>query len=197
MVSGMISSQDVTNRRRLLVTVACCALLFTACTFSSGKNPQVQETVTGFYQTYLGLRPSGVPSIEEQQKFQPYLSATLNRLLIQANQAEQVYYKATKGEVPPLVEGDLFTSLFEGASNFDVVSCESRDDAGSCMVQFTYVDPGDKSSHQWKDRALVVKEAAGWRVDDIEYGGTWEFMHKGRMQDVLRQVIKDGNNGQG
>lgn len=190
-------SRDVINRCRISLAVACLAMLVSACNFfRSAPDPQAQETVSAFYQTYLGLRPSGVPSTEDLQKFQPYISVELGGLLKQAANAEQVYYKATKGEVPPLVEGDLFTSLFEGASNFDILSCENKEATGSCSVQFTYIDPSDRSSHQWKDKAFVVKEPGGWRVDDIGYGGDWEFMHKGRMRDVLKQVIKDGNSKQ-
>ncbi len=55
----------------------------------------------------------------------------------------------------------------------------------------------DKSTQEWKGKVLVVKEAAGRRMSDVEYGGNREFMHTGRMQELLRQVIKDGSGGQG
>lgn len=42
-----------------------------------------------------------------------------------------------------------------------------------------------------------MKEAPGRRMGDVEYGGNREFMHTGRMQELLRQVIKDGSGGQG
>ena len=31
-------------------------------------------------------------------------------------------------------------------------------------------------------------------VEDIEYGGDWQFMHKGRLRELLRRVIRDGAN---
>jgi hypothetical protein len=31
-------------------------------------------------------------------------------------------------------------------------------------------------------------------VDDIEFGGDWQFMHKGRLKALLRKVILDGNH---
>jgi hypothetical protein len=39
---------------------------------------------------------------------------------------------------------------------------------------------------------FLVKGASGWAIDDIEYMGDWQFMHKGRLRDLLAQVIKDG-----
>jgi hypothetical protein len=32
-------------------------------------------------------------------------------------------------------------------------------------------------------------------MSDVEYGGNWEFMHTGRMQELLRQVINHGGQG--
>ncbi len=56
---------------------------------------------------------------------------------------------------------------------------------------------GTNPRRRGRGKVLVVKEAAGRRMSDVEYGGNREFMHTGRMQELLRQVIKDGSGGQG
>jgi hypothetical protein len=33
-----------------------------------------------------------------------------------------------------------------------------------------------------------------WVVDDIEFGGNWQFMHKGHLRELLRRIIHNGNN---
>jgi hypothetical protein len=38
---------------------------------------------------------------------------------------------------------------------------------------------------------LLVKDAAGWRVDDIQYGGSWAFGNKGKLSDSLKAVIAE------
>lgn len=166
-------------------------LLFTTSALAADRDLDMKDSVNAFYTIYLSERPSGVPSEQEQQKFNPYLSAPLGKLLKEAARAEQQYYQATKGESPPLVEGDLFTSLFEGATSFKTLSCDSR--TGSCIVEFRYVDPKEKAPTIWKDKVYLIKGHQGWVVDDIEFLGTWEFMHKGRLQDLLKQVISEGN----
>ncbi len=172
--------------------VPLLVLLFATSSLAADDNRDIEKAAYAFYRVYLKVQPSGVPQENEQKKFNPYLSGPLNSLLKRANQAERKYYRATKGESPPLAEGDLFTSLFEGAAAFKVLSCEKKHASGSCLVELTYVDPGDKSSFKWKDRAYLVKESRGWRLDDIEFLGNWEFMHKGHLKTILADIIKQG-----
>jgi hypothetical protein len=153
-----------------------------------------EQTVNKFYGVYLKLHSFGIPNEKEQAQYSPYISPELSALLKTANGAEQKHEAVTKGEEPPLVEGDLFTSLFEGASSFKVISCDSKEGSGSCLVESNYINPGDRSEFKWKDKVYVVNINRGWVVDDIEYLGDWQFMHKGRLKDLLKEVIEDGNS---
>ena len=90
-----------------------------------------------------------------------------------------------------MIEGDLFTSLFEGATAFRLISCEVRKDEASCTIEFTSINPTDHSLFKWNDKVHLVLESRRWLIDDVEYLGNWEFMHKGRLKTVLRQAIKD------
>jgi hypothetical protein len=167
-------------------------LLAAACGGTGGGDPEARQAVSDFYKTYIELHPSGVPDGEVQKRLAPLVSARLATLLKQADAAEQSYYRTTRGEAPPLVEGDIFTSLFEGASSFELGSCSIKADAGSCELRFSYIDPAKRATQQWRDRALIVRDASGWRLDDVEYGGNWEFMHKGSLSGLLEQVIRGG-----
>jgi hypothetical protein len=171
--------------------IAAFILLFTTSAFAAEPVLEMKKTVNSFYSVYLAVHPSGVPSEKELQKFKPYISVTLEKLLQEADQAEQKYTKTTKGEVPPLVEGDLFTSSFEGATSYKVLSCDAK--TSSCMVELHYVEAGSKP-FTWKDRVYLVKDSRGWLVDDLEFLGDWQFMHKGKLQDLLKDVVKEGSS---
>ncbi len=172
--------------------IALLSLLVIAGALAADDNRDLEKAVSVFYKTYLEVQPSGLPRGEEEQKFRPHLSASLSNLLKEAGQAEQRYDRATKGRVPPLVEGDIFTSLFEGAAAFRVLSCARKTAAGFCWVQFIYIDPGDNSSFKWKDKVYLIQDSRGWRVDDIEFFGDWDSANKGRLKDILRRIIDEG-----
>ncbi len=63
-------------------------------------------------------RTTGIPNAAIRAKFSPTISHMLAQLLERADSTERHYAKVTKRLVPPLVQGDVFTSLFEGAENF-------------------------------------------------------------------------------
>ena len=152
------------------------------------------QTVNNFYGVYLELHSFGVPDEGERARYSPYISNDLSEMLKRADEAEQKHEAATKGEEPPLIEGDLFTSLFEGAGSYGVTSCESSEASAVCTVEFNYINPGDKSEVKWKDKVYLVKTSRGWAVDDIEYLGEWQFMHKGRLKNLLKDVIQEGSS---
>ncbi len=117
---------------------------------------------------------------------------TIKTLLKKAARAEKEYAARTKGEVPPLAGGDLFTSLFEGATAFRVISCDAS--TGSCLVEFSHAETGKgPKPFKWKDRIRLVRGRNGWLVDDIEYLGNWQFMHKGQLKKLLEQIIVEGS----
>jgi hypothetical protein len=167
-------------------------MLLTTNALANNVNGDLPQAVKTFYQVYLEVKPSGVPTKKERAQFAPHISAQLQELLQGAEEVERSYAKATRGQVPPLVEGDLFTSLFEGAEAFRVISCQSTAGHGVCMVEFVMTDQRDKSSFRWQDKVYLVKSPQGWVVEDIEFLGDWPFMHKGRLQAILKKVIERG-----
>jgi hypothetical protein len=167
-------------------------MLLATNAFAGNDGGDLPLAVQKFYQVYLEVKTFGVPTEKDRARFAPYLSGQLQELLAGAAAAERRYAKATRGKVPPLVEGDLFTSMFEGAHGFRVVSCEMQGEQGVCLVEFTFTDPSLKSPFHWQDKVYLAKGPHGWVVDDIEFLGTWQFMHKGRLQDLLKWVIEYG-----
>jgi hypothetical protein len=170
--------------------VTLLAVLGAGLAFAVGP-PDIKKCAEAFYEVYRTVEPSGLPTGEDLARYRPVVSRQLFALLERAGAAEAAYAKRTHNESAPLLEGDLFTSLFEGASRFRVEECQYGPAEGTCPVALTYLDPAGGKPQDWRDTLVLVKEKDGWRVSDIEYGGTWEFMHKGRLTDVLRSVIKD------
>jgi hypothetical protein len=41
------------------------------------------------------------------------------------------------------------------------------------------------------DATFLVKTTTGWRIPDFAHSGTWEFMKKGNVSHILRDVAKE------
>src|SRR6185436_5207053 len=129
----------------------------------------MHATATSFYGVLKTVQPRGIPDDAGRAKLAPYITPALDASLKAAVDAEVRFAKANK-DSPPLVEGDLFSSLFEGVTGFEVKACTGDASKGSCPVVLTY-DDGNRQPEHWTDTVYLVKPPAGWRVDDIGYGG--------------------------
>lgn len=177
--------------RAFLAVVAIGVWAAAPASAQSGTD-DMSATVTGFYTAYKSMEPGGVPDAAGRKNFAPYISPALEKLLSDAAAAEETFAASTKGQSPPLIEGDLFTSMFEGATAFKIGACKSQGQKGTCAAALTYTSPNEKPV-TWTDTVYLVQTDAGWRVDDIGYGGTWAFGNKGRLSETLKFAIANAN----
>lgn len=152
--------------------------------------PTPAGATRAFYDAYLAAQVRGIPDAKTRAVFAPLISGALDKALADADAAEQLHLKLTKNEEPPLVEGDPFSSLFEGATSYKLGKCEEKGETATCAVDLTYAGARDEKPTDWTDKAILVKEGGGWVVDDLDFGATWDFGNKGRMRDLLAEVAK-------
>jgi hypothetical protein len=180
--------------KRLLAAV----LVLLPAAASADAPGDMAKAVNGFYAAYFTFHPSdGIPDAKGRAKYGPFISPALDKLLLAGDQAEDRFAKSNK-DSPPLIEGDLFSSNFEGASAFKLGACAQSAKAGRCAVSLTY-DPGKTNNPKdkpftWTDTVYLVETPSGWKIDDVGYGGTWDFGNKGRMTGTLRSAIADAGN---
>ena len=179
-------------------TFTVLAFLMTSVALSqtSSDPQQVTAAAEGFYAAYSTFHPSdGIPDAKERAQLEPFISLTLDDLLVRGEAAERRFSTVTKNMSPPLIEGDLFTSNFEGANSYHVGACEIEANAAHCTVALGYRGgQEDNKPVNWTDTIYLVRSAAGWKVDDIAYGGNWAFGNKGRLKETLQSAIRDGND---
>jgi len=146
----------------------------------------------GFYNLYMKEKPRGVPDDVTREKFAAVISPALELALADANTAEEAHFAATKNEEPPLFEGDIFSSLYEGASAYKLGQCAIESDNAYCDIELSYAEaPGDKPT-TWVDKLVLAKRAGGWKVDDIAFGATWDFGQHGHLRATLADIAKYG-----
>ena len=163
-------------------------LTLSGCNNFSGEEQQQAEVVGDFYRIHLKHNAPGLLSADELKQFEPLVSRSLYNLLTRAEAADARYQAAAGPQAAPIVEGDLFTSLFEGATSFAVQSCDSEADRAACQVAFRYQQSG--SDESWNDKILLVRENRQWRIDDIEFIGNDQSSQREYLTDNLSDAIQ-------
>ncbi len=166
------------------------ALLSVSGQIAIGADAGPQAAAGAFYAAYLKLQPSGIPDEPDLAKLHPLLSPALNQLLTEAARAEAAYAKKTAGEAPPLAEGDVFTSLFEGANAYTIVSCDDHSATATCAVALTGAGEDDAQT-KWQDKIELIRGKNAWLVDDIDYGANWDFGPHGTLKSSLKALLAD------
>jgi hypothetical protein len=68
---------------------------------------------------------------------------------------------------PDLIEGDIFTSNYEGTKSFKILSCELNENTANVKVEFTYQDL------KWVDEIVVNQVNNKWLIADVIYGQSY------------------------
>ena len=174
--------------------IAAIPALLLLASAASAADDGAQKAANDFYAASMSVKSihiEGIPPAKVRAKLTPHITPALDKLLADADKTEQAHTKKTKNEEPPLVEGDLFSSTFEGVTTYKVGVCKTTADTAACPVALTYTDPSGAS--KWSDALLLTRANGEWRVDDIQYGATWEFGNKGKMSDTLKAVVRQAN----
>jgi hypothetical protein len=150
-----------------------------------------QAAAATFYDTYLRSTAGAFPNRNARMRLRRLLSPRLNLLLERADHAQAEHARRSRGQEPPPIEGDVFTSLFEGAGRFQVERCRSGPMRAICLVSLDY-GGGGQAPARWSDQLVLMRAPAGWVVDDVVYGGRWAFANRGRLSQTLRSTIPGG-----
>ena len=154
------------------------------------------SAINAFYAVYNGQRAQGggIPDATGRLRYSPVLSRRLNKQLTDAAAAQARLSAKVKNAVPPMLEGDIFSSLFEGATAWKVGTCQGDAKTAHCPVALSYAPPplpGRKAEKpaNWTDTLLVVNTPQGWKVDDVVYDAGFAFGNTGRLSGMLTMVL--------
>jgi hypothetical protein len=172
---------------RLTFRAAALALL-AGCGAQPAVTSPAAAIVDSLYRIRLPFQGHGAPTATELTSMSPWLSAELRLLLWRADSSRSAEAAAAPDEKPSFADGDLFTSLFEGPTGFEVGEAKEAVGAGEATiyrvpVHFTYRD--SSTAQRWVDTVLVASENGRMVVSDVRYGGNWVFANKGSLLTSL------------
>lgn len=178
--------------RSLLLAAVALGLLAGAAMGAEASDPAA--AVNAFYTVYSAQHAQGrgIPDATVRLRLQPVLSPRLNKQLATAAAAQARLTAKVKNAVPPVLEGDIFSSLFEGATSWKVGSCQQTDKVARCAVALSYSPPAGAAKTKpanWTDTVVLATTPQGWKVDDVLYDAGFAFGNTGRLSDMLGMVI--------
>ena len=136
-----------------------------------------------FYRMHQPHAGAGVPEAGRLDAYRPLLTQPLLAALERARRVRDAAVASAPDEKPPYVEGALFASLFEGYTDLQPITLASEGGQASVRVCFAYADRGGRT--EWTDTVVLHKQDGAWRIDDVLYGGQWDFANTGSLRRQL------------
>ena len=173
------------NHMKIIIAPVLLVLLF-ACSELASAQPSRSSpgsTAEQFYRTYLKLQIRGLPDEKQLNALSPMLAPDLKRLFENATRIRDKYIQEHPDDKPPWTDGDLFTSLFEGAQSFKVGTPLVRGNRSEIPIHLVYSEGG--STTRWSDALVLVRTKGRWLVWDILFKGEWAFKQGNSLRSVL------------
>jgi len=151
---------------------------------SSATHQAQRQAVQTFYDQVIALDVHGLPTDEQLAVLEPLIAPALLAQLQQAREQQALDFARHQGSEPPLVQGALFFSLFEGAR--ELIAIEPLDAPGLWAVSLGYGQGSD--AFEWVDWARVGQVDSRWVIEDIEFMGQWDFARSGWLSNALLSI---------
>ena len=176
-------------RRTLVLLAALPAAAVVVASGPARADAAMQAAADAFYKVYgTPPRSGGLPNATQRMRYGAVLSPRLVRLLDQAQAAQIRFDRKVRGAAPPLIEGDIFTSLFEGPTSWTVGTCTGDAKTAQCPVTMVHQAAGQQPT-QWRDTLLLAPSSGGWRVDDVLYDPHLGAGNTGRLSALLGMTV--------
>jgi hypothetical protein len=139
--------------------------------------------VARFYELHAAHVGGGAPDKDRLATYAPMLTRELVAALDRARAANERALAEHPDEKPPYVDGELFGSLFEGYTLAQPLTVATEGDQARVPVCLAFVDASGRT--EWTDTVVLRREEGAWRIDDVAYGGQWDFANTGTLRDAL------------
>ena len=126
-----------------MIRKAALAVLLVAV-LPARADDAMTAAATNFYTlaTTKGFSSAGIPGAAARARLAPLVTPRLSQALAAAADAEARFMAKNK-DSPPLIEGDIFSSLFEGPTQWKAGACSGDTKTARCSVARRTLDVHD------------------------------------------------------
>jgi hypothetical protein len=158
---------------RQAMRMLCAAALFAAAG-AAGANDAANAAAVRFLAAYQNLRGAGLTGLPERgmlRQLAPHLTPGLRRDIEAALREQRRCRRKFPDDKPPWIEGDLFSSNFEGFTAFRIEDAARA--RGEVPVAYEYVSGKDRV--EWRDVLTLKRIGDRWRLDNVTYRAPFQF----------------------
>lgn len=151
-----------------------CAVALWAAAGTAHPNDAADAAAGRFLTAYQKLRASGLSGLPDRgmlRELAPHLTPGLKGSLEAARREQRRCRKKFPDDKPPWIEGDLFSSNFEGFTSFRIEEGARGD--GTVPVAYEYVAAKDRV--EWRDVLSLKRVGGRWRLDNVTYRAPFQF----------------------
>ena len=155
-------------------------------------------TMLAFYAWVLDNPSAGIPDADARTKLAPLLSTQLMKLLEQAAETDaRCLQTVEEGDKPDVYEGDLFTGIYEGATDAAFHKMViGKGGVAKADVDLIYIDPSFPKSDRnhavvWRNTIELRKVGDRWIVYDIAFAPKWTLIKtlEGHIAEGARSCV--------
>ena len=137
----------------------CGILIFSAC--SSPDYKEAEKTVQDFYTHY---KPGDYRVVNKSLLSKDLIAKMEAAALKQSKDAERIKSLGSTDK-PFMIEGDVYTSLYEGANHYEII--KTAGETGWTKVEIQFKNSFYNKS--WSDTLFLIKEGNSWKIDNVLY----------------------------
>jgi hypothetical protein len=145
---------------------------------SNNAKTEIENTLKTFYKTHRTDYRTADKSL---------LSKKLSELIDKATEREKAEAEKIKNsdnttDKPMMIEGDIFTSVYEGQDSFTIGEVTINGDQATAKVNFK----NSQDNVSWQDEVVLINED-GWKIDNVVYKQSVSSLKN--TQEVLLDLI--------
>lgn len=161
---------------KILLSLIVTTLLFSCNPF---KNNEINKVINAFYTQHKG-------PFEDVDKtlLSTGLSSLVNKAIAEEVKSVEELKALKSTDKPAKIEGDIFTSLSESFTSYEIGKTSIYDDKATVQIEFTNNKAGTET---WKDDIELIKENGAWKIDNVRFKGERAFGKS--TKDVLSQFL--------
>ncbi|QBA20132.1 DUF3828 domain-containing protein [Chryseobacterium indologenes] len=125
---------------------------------------KVNELYTQYGKSNEAVYNQPIPDTLFSQELKKVLDEAIN-----ASKAdiEKVKKSDHPDEKPLIFEGAMFSSLYEGFTDYKIKSVKIQDKTAEALVAFEYNEASPKET--WMDTVHLINTEKGWRIDNVTF----------------------------